>query len=111
MKKYHSLLLILAVLNSASLQAQDNKKVFSIYFKTGVTQLDSEAQKTIDSVAVFLRDLKGYSIKLSGHADSRGDENLNLKLSEKAASTVEKAVVAKNVAADSRRRMVRSART
>ena len=71
------------------------------YFKVNSYDLSSESRqlllKKIDSLK---HALKNYSIKISGHTDNSGSENLNYELSQKRAMTVKNVFVESGIPAE-----------
>jgi OmpA-OmpF porin, OOP family len=74
----------------ASSNAAAGKAPLLLTFKTGSTELTSEAMTMLSKVAQALQSerLAGYSFAVEGHADPRGKEGQNLKLSQGRADSV-----------------------
>jgi outer membrane protein OmpA-like peptidoglycan-associated protein len=60
----------------------------NVYFDFDKSNLDAEDEARLQFVKRVLEHEGGYSLSISGHADERGVENYNLKLSEKRAGAV-----------------------
>lgn len=65
-----------------------------VTFKTGQYDLNDEAKAKLDALATTVKDQKGYMIEMEGFTDSRGDEQLNLELSQKRAESVKRYLAA-----------------
>ena len=67
-----------------------------ITFGTDSSELTSESQAALDTVGRALQSdaLAGFSFKVEGHADARGDADHNLKLSQARAEAVANYLVA-----------------
>jgi outer membrane protein OmpA-like peptidoglycan-associated protein len=69
-----------------------------IYFETGKAEIKAESHPTLDAiVAVFAREKKLGLVEIGVHTDSRGNDEFNLKLSEKRATAIYDYLVAKGV--------------
>jgi outer membrane protein OmpA-like peptidoglycan-associated protein len=64
-----------------------------VFFHTGEAELDDSSRETLTRIAGLMKSIDGFVIDLSGHADSRGDENYNAQLSEDRANSVRDALV------------------
>jgi outer membrane protein OmpA-like peptidoglycan-associated protein len=65
-------------------------RLANIHFGTAKTQPTVESSKVLDQVGRILMDRPRLKIEISGHADSRGPDDFNQRLSEKRARTVRK---------------------
>ena len=72
----------------SSLDEYDVAKVVSVYFGVGQTDLTAESKATLDELAAKAPDGKNYLIEVQGFADSTGDFNQNLALSQQRANNV-----------------------
>ena len=73
---------------------------YQVFFATGDTSLDAEAQKTLKSAAEFLKAHPDAKVALSGFVDSTGSAAVNEELAKKRAQAVRDALQADGVAAD-----------
>ena len=71
-----------------------------VLFDTGASTLKPGAMTTIDRLAQFMRDYPERSVRIEGHTDAVGAEQLNQRLSEERARAVEGALLARNIEAD-----------
>lgn len=64
----------------------------NIYFdmNNGRVLLDSTRRKTLDSIADFLKNNKGFNFEVGVHTDSRGSDKYNLMLSDRRAKSLKK---------------------
>jgi OOP family OmpA-OmpF porin len=60
----------------------------TVYFATGKTTIDPNAQRDLKDLCEKATAIKGYMIGVTGHADSTGDAHANQVLSEKRANAV-----------------------
>ncbi|TNF37622.1 MAG: OmpA family protein [Gammaproteobacteria bacterium] len=77
-----------------------------VYFDTGKHNLDREAKRQLDDLALFAQDEKGLKFFIEGHTDSRGTRQYNQRLSELRTAAVENYLISKGV---SRRQISRKA--
>ena len=68
-----------------------------ITFAPSSTDIESDAQETIDAIADILRDCRGVEIEIGGHTDSQGREIMNEQLSQARADSVLNAIMARRV--------------
>jgi OOP family OmpA-OmpF porin len=80
----------IALLNEAG-----NKR--KITFAPGSTDIEDDAQETIDAVADIIRQCKDVKIEIGGHTDSQGREVMNEQLSQARADAVLNAIMARRV--------------
>lgn len=73
---------------------------YQVFFATGDTSLDAEAQKTLKSATEFLKAHPDAKVALSGFVDSTGSAAVNEELAKKRAQAVRDALQADGVAAD-----------
>lgn len=71
-----------------------------ILFKFNDAGVNPNSMESADSVAAYLRVHKSLKVFLTGHADSRGPFEYNMKLSERRAATVRNYLIKKGVAAN-----------
>ncbi len=69
----------------------------NITFETNSAELRNSSRFDLDQVVELMRLNPGLSIEISAHTDDVGDENFNLKLSEKRASSAMEYLKQKNV--------------
>lgn len=70
-----------------------------ILFDTGASELKPAAQETLAAVAQVITAYPGCLVRIEGHTDALGAEAANLKLSERRAVSVKKALEAKKLSA------------
>lgn len=68
-----------------------------ITFAPSSSDIDEDAQETIDKVAEILRDCQHTEIEIGGHTDSQGREIMNEQLSQARADAVLNAIMARRV--------------
>ncbi len=68
-----------------------------ITFAPSSSDIDEDAQETIDKIAEILRDCQGAEIEIGGHTDSQGREIMNEQLSQARADAVLNAIMARRV--------------
>lgn len=76
------------ILNTNLKICEGAQDAYSIHFKTGSAALDKAAVESIRRVAAELKGLKGYSVKLVGHTDTKGSKKANDKLASKRVNAV-----------------------
>ncbi len=74
----------------SELDAYDEVKVFTVYFDSGSAVLSSAARASMDSAAAWAnnQNTKGWRIEVVGFADSNGQADYNLQLSERRSNAV-----------------------
>ena len=68
----------------------------SIEFEGGSADITTEMQPDLDKVVNFLIDHPTFKLKISGHTDSDGNAELNIKLSQRRADAIKKYIVEKS---------------
>ena len=68
-----------------------------VLFDTGEASLKAGAVTTIERLAQFMRDYPERSVRIEGHTDSAGSDELNQQLSERRAMAVRDALLSRNV--------------
>ncbi|MEO1537373.1 MAG: OmpA family protein [Pseudomonadota bacterium] len=68
-----------------------------ITFAPSSSDIDADAQDTIDKIAEILRDCQAAEIEIGGHTDSQGREIMNEQLSQARADAVLNAIMARRV--------------
>ncbi|MEM7670581.1 MAG: OmpA family protein [Pseudomonadota bacterium] len=68
-----------------------------ITFAPSSSDIEDDAQETIDKIAEILRDCQGTEIEIGGHTDSQGREIMNEQLSQARADAVLNAVMARRI--------------
>ena len=68
-----------------------------VYFNFNSSQVDTRADKSLDSLVQYLKLANDYTIYLSGHTDSIGSSNYNYKLSESRVISVKDYLLAKKI--------------
>lgn len=61
-----------------------------VTFKTSRFDLNDEAKAKLDTIAIKVKDQKGYVFEVEGFTDDRGAEAFNLELSQKRADSVKR---------------------
>jgi OOP family OmpA-OmpF porin len=74
-------------------------KLFRVFFPTGGTKLNDEANKTISAAAAHTGNYKAVRVVVSGYTDSAGDAAANEALSAKRARVVAAAMRIRGIAA------------
>jgi len=77
----------LGVLDLDSIQVGKRFELKNIYYDFDKWDIKSEAAKTLDKLAVFLKDNPSIKVELGSHTDARGNDPYNLNLSDKRASS------------------------
>jgi outer membrane protein OmpA-like peptidoglycan-associated protein len=72
----------------------------NITFDVNSSELDSASYFELDRVIELLNKNESIKIEIAAHTDNQGDENYNLKLSEKRASSVVKYLSSKEIVAE-----------
>jgi outer membrane protein OmpA-like peptidoglycan-associated protein len=72
----------------------------NVYFDFDKSAIRKDAEPSLDQLAEMLIQDKDIKIKFGAHADERGTDQYNMKLSEKRARSIEKYLLAKGVSAD-----------
>lgn len=72
----------------------------SVYFDFDKYNLDEEAMKRLNDVKKALDTQPGYQLTISGHADDRGNDNYNERLSRRRANAVAKYLMAQGMDKD-----------
>lgn len=70
-----------------------------VLFDTGEAQLKPGAMSAIDRLAAFMREYPERSVRIEGHTDARGSEELNRDLSQRRAAAVQEALLANGISA------------
>lgn len=78
--------------------AQAEEKVLgeytkTIWFRSGASTFDAATILVLDDVVGILKEYPSSKFSIEGHSDSSGSDELNLKLSQERATTVEKYLV------------------
>jgi outer membrane protein OmpA-like peptidoglycan-associated protein len=71
-----------------------------VLFDTGKAELKPGAMSAIDRLAMFMREYPERSVRIEGHTDARGSDELNRDLSQRRANAVEQALLARGISAD-----------
>lgn len=75
---------------------------YGITFDSGKDVVKPESHATIKEIADVLKENPGVRIRITGHTDSDGNDNLNMDLSKRRAASVKKYLVTQFGVADSR---------
>jgi outer membrane protein OmpA-like peptidoglycan-associated protein len=89
-----------AMMDAMMEQEQSTVRVTGVFFETGRDELSTAARKQLDIVANELRSNPELSTLIEGFADIHGDEERNLELSERRASTVREYLSSRGVDAE-----------
>jgi outer membrane protein OmpA-like peptidoglycan-associated protein len=85
------------------LKKEDKKKldnvIRNVQFETGKATLLTKSYTVLDEVVKLMSDYPEYSLAISGHTDSQGDDKTNQTLSEQRAKACYDYLVSKGVAA------------
>lgn len=69
----------------------------NVQFETGSSVLKASSNAILDQVADILKRYSDYSVRISGHTDSSGGDDLNLKLSKARAKACNDYLVSKGI--------------
>ena len=69
-----------------------------VLFSTGKADLNASAQRSMDKLADFLRKKQNRNLLVEGHTDSVGDDEYNVGLSERRATSVKNALIKRDIA-------------
>jgi outer membrane protein OmpA-like peptidoglycan-associated protein len=78
---------------SEAIAASGKALLYGLYFDTDSAVLKSESQPQLKELAAFLRTNAKMSVLIVGHTDSQGKLDYNVRLSERRAAAVVKALV------------------
>ena len=71
-----------------------------IYFKTGSAKIKPKSFTVLDEAVSILKEYPTVNVRIEGHTDDRGKDDLNLTLSQARADSVKAYLVEKGVAGD-----------
>ena len=74
--------------------------VRNIQFNSGSDVLKASSYASLDQVAELMRENNTFRLKLSGHTDNTGNDDLNLDLSKRRANAVRQYLINKGISAD-----------
>jgi hypothetical protein len=74
----------------------------SVEFAENSAEIKNSMMPDLNKVVDFLLDHPDFKLKISGHTDSQGDANLNMKLSQRRAESIKKYIVTKGNLDESR---------
>lgn len=77
----------------SQLETKGKYSTTGILFNTNSATILPESAGVVKEIAAVLKDNSGMKIKITGHTDSDGDNNSNLKLSQQRAMAVKEALV------------------
>jgi hypothetical protein len=87
--------------NIAEKLEEDGKiSLNSILFKRGSSELELESYSSIDPIIEYLKKKKDKKIKITGHTDKVGSDELNKKLSLDRADSVKRYLIQKGISKD-----------
>ena len=72
----------------------------TVYFDTNKATIKPVSFALLDDVALALKDNPKIHVEIQGHTDSQGDDNFNLKLSQRRAESVRAYLLKKSITAD-----------
>ncbi|HET7506201.1 MAG TPA: OmpA family protein, partial [Kofleriaceae bacterium] len=72
----------------------------TVYFDTNKATIKPVSFALLDDVALALKDNPKIQVEIQGHTDSQGDDNFNLKLSQRRAESVRAYLLKKSITAD-----------
>ena len=75
----------------------DKFKLSKIEFKTGSATLTNKSKELLDEVATIIKKHSDYNYNIQGHTDSRGNEKLNIILSQNRAKSVKDYLISQKV--------------
>lgn len=78
------------VLKGLGLQQSDRTNLRNIYFDFDKATLDEEDKEYLKQVKKILEHDRSFKLLIAGHADDRGNENYNIRLSRRRAQAVSK---------------------
>jgi len=76
------------------------KETLELNFEAGSAKILDMSHDKILEFAQFLRDNKGYKVRIIGHTDSVGKAGVNMKLSQDRAEAVKTALISEGIEAD-----------
>jgi outer membrane protein OmpA-like peptidoglycan-associated protein len=92
----------LGTIDLDSIEIGKRFQIKNIYYDFDRWAIRTEAAKTLDKLAVFLKDNAGIQVELGSHTDARGSDDYNLSLSDKRAkSAVDYLVQSQGISAES----------
>ena len=84
-------------LSTVEIKSGSEINVPDIYFATGSAKLKSESNYILDQLVTFFSSNGNVTVEIGSHSDARGDDDKNMILSEKRASSVVNYLVEKGV--------------
>jgi outer membrane protein OmpA-like peptidoglycan-associated protein len=85
------------VLNFSKSTDKEMNIVLYIYYDIGKWDISPEAAKKFDDIAEIMTKNPTFKLEVGSHTDSNGDDDMNMKLSEKRAETAVAYLVAKGI--------------
>lgn len=86
------------VLKELGIQKSDRTNLRNIYFDFDKATLDAEDEKYLDEVKNILTHDLSLKLLVAGHADDRGDDEYNIKLSGRRVDVVSKYLISRGIA-------------
>lgn len=80
-----------------NIKMNENFKIDNIYYAIDSFDINEEARKELDKLALIMLKNKGLEISLMSHTDSRDSDEYNLKLSQKRADSAKAYLIAQGV--------------
>lgn len=78
-----------------NIASQGKIALYGILFDTGKSEIKTESEKAISSIAIFLKENPGVNVYIVGHTDNVGDYAMNQKLSKARGESVKNYLVSK----------------
>lgn len=85
----------MAALHNASMV--DKALAVSLQFRTGSSELEPQYKMQLVEMAKVMKDMRQYSLDLSGYADRQGEEKFNQSLSQQRADAVKAFLVSQGI--------------
>jgi outer membrane protein OmpA-like peptidoglycan-associated protein len=76
------------------------KRVLHVIYQPGGSDLDMRTGIYLDSLSQYLKDFPDVKVQVSGYTDNIGDDDANLRLSQKRADKIKSYLVLKGIARD-----------
>ncbi len=88
------------VLEKLGLEKSDRTNLRNIYFDFDMATLDEEDKVYLDQVKMILEHDRSLKLLIAGHADDRGDEDYNIRLSQRRVQVVTKYLASQGISKD-----------
>ena len=87
-------------LKKLDIQKSDRTNLRNIYFDFDMANLDDDDKVYLNQVTKILEHDRTYKLLIAGHADDRGDENYNIRLSQRRVDAVTNYLVSQGILKD-----------